>query len=101
MDLYGVPPDGSEAWHATPRRSAPIDSWWHHALAVALVPNLVNMGVHGLRLVGKEPEDAGRRVVTHHLEALEEQGNVGVALGGSEAVEQDGLSTSETEGGAE
>jgi cytochrome c oxidase subunit 2 len=36
-----------------------------------------------------------------HLEDLEAQGNVGVALGGSEAVEQDGLSTSETEGGAE
>src|SRR3712207_7747688 len=34
-----------------------------------------------------------------HLEDLEAQGNVGVALGGSEAVEQDGLSTSETEGG--
>ncbi len=36
-----------------------------------------------------------------HLQDLEAQGNVGVALGGSEAVEQDGLSTSETEGGAQ
>jgi cytochrome c oxidase subunit 2 len=36
-----------------------------------------------------------------HLEDLEAQGNVGVLLGGSEALQQDGLSTSETEGGAE
>jgi cytochrome c oxidase subunit 2 len=33
-----------------------------------------------------------------HLEDLEARGNVGVALGGSEVVEQDGLSQSETEG---
>jgi cytochrome c oxidase subunit II len=36
-----------------------------------------------------------------HLRDLEARGNVGVLLGGSEALQQDGLSTSETEGGAE
>jgi cytochrome c oxidase subunit II len=36
-----------------------------------------------------------------HLEDLEAQGNVGVALGGSEALQQDGLTRSETEGGAQ